>query len=216
MGMWAEIKHALNSTLGTSSFKPLNEIISSGVTTLNDKISSSVTTLNDKISSGVTSLSNSIAELKKLLEDIKNKDNSLAPSDSIYKTMSVDEVSVSGSSGDGPEYVKIGSSFTANVDGSVRIIAELQYNGYISSNNTSRQFFYIVTSQPEGEEPDYVARIEVPNDTAEKTTFTTDINITKGTTYSFYIGTEYDHRAYNITSYGVWIGAIVINGSLIS
>ena len=27
MGIWAEIKHALNSTLGTDAFKPLNEII---------------------------------------------------------------------------------------------------------------------------------------------------------------------------------------------
>ena len=201
MGMWAEIKHALNSTLGTSSFKPLNEIISS-----------SVTTLNDKISSGVTSLSNSIAELKKLLEDIKNKD-SLAPSDSIYKTMSVDEVSLSGSSGDGPEYVKIGSSFTANVDGSVKIIADLKCG---VNKDYMRQNFYVATSQPSGTNPSYIAKIAVPYNTAEKTIFTTDINITKGTTYSFYIGTDYSNKAYDITSYGVWIGAIVINGSLIS
>lgn len=27
MGVWAEVKHALNSTIGTNNFKPLNELI---------------------------------------------------------------------------------------------------------------------------------------------------------------------------------------------
>lgn len=34
MGVWREIKHALNNTLGTSNFKPLNTLVTEGLTSL--------------------------------------------------------------------------------------------------------------------------------------------------------------------------------------
>lgn len=39
MGIWAEIKYALNSTLGTSNFSPVDEIIKNGNTALTNRLS---------------------------------------------------------------------------------------------------------------------------------------------------------------------------------
>ena len=44
MGVWAEIKHALNSTLGTSSFKPLNTLITDYITTKASELTTHITT----------------------------------------------------------------------------------------------------------------------------------------------------------------------------
>ena len=39
MGIWAAIKYALNSTLGTTSFSPIDEIIKDGNTALANRVS---------------------------------------------------------------------------------------------------------------------------------------------------------------------------------
>lgn len=59
MGIWAEIKHALNSTLGTSSFKPLNTLITDHVTskttTITDHVTSKVSASETNVKNHVTS-----------------------------------------------------------------------------------------------------------------------------------------------------------------
>ena len=44
MAIWAEIKKALNSTLGTSSFKSLDALLTSAITSARDNINTNVNT----------------------------------------------------------------------------------------------------------------------------------------------------------------------------
>ena len=53
MGIWAEIKHALNSTLGTTSFKPLNTLITDHITT---KIGATETNVKSAIGTTETNI----------------------------------------------------------------------------------------------------------------------------------------------------------------
>lgn len=58
MGIWAEIKYALNSTLGTSSFKPLNtlitDFITSKTTTITDHVTNERKTITDHVTAKVS------------------------------------------------------------------------------------------------------------------------------------------------------------------
>ena len=56
MGMWVGIKHALNDTLGTSNFKPLNKILNDS----RDNINSTVNSARDNINSTVNSARDNI------------------------------------------------------------------------------------------------------------------------------------------------------------
>lgn len=176
MGIWAGIKHALNSTLGTADFKPLDELL-----------------------------------LEKIAEIVGGK--SLAASNTIYKVVSSTAVSLNGGTGDGPEYTKIGNSFTVNCNGSIRVIISVSGGGDLYKN--ALQYFYITTSVPSGTSPSYVGRITVPY-LEDAQTLTLDLNVSAGKKYSFYIGSPTSGKPYYIKCHSAKIGAAVVEGSLIS
>lgn len=60
MGIWAEIKHALNSTLGTSSFKPLNTLITDFVTTKASELTTHITTQATGVKTAVSTTETNI------------------------------------------------------------------------------------------------------------------------------------------------------------
>ena len=172
MGIWVEIKHALNSTLGTEEFKSLDKLI------------------------------------KQYLEEHK----SLAPSENIYKVIENSSGSIQVSA-QTTSFKKIGNSFVANCNGSVKILATLSNGGLASAK------FIVI----KGAEPSYGKDNSITNQvlslSASSQDFpveTGDINIEKGQTYSFHIGTIGERTTSAINCQQIAIGASVVDGSLIS
>ena len=133
MGIWAGIKHALNSTLGTKDFKPLDELFK-------DSFQSLKTTVQNAINS-VT----------------------VVASDTPLKILLSSKTQLSSSG--------IKKTFTANLNGTVKIKAEIEngisnYSVVLSCVNSSGQ--------------------SVGSKTVVSTTssFYIDINVTKGVTYT--------------------------------
>lgn len=96
MGIWSGIKHALNSTLGTSNFKPLNTMIDETKSYLNTQISAAVSSISSTIDGQRT----------------------LAASDSVLKVLLSSNTLVNSSG-------KALGSFTPRKNGSVRILVNL-------------------------------------------------------------------------------------------
>lgn len=88
MGIWSGIKYALNNTLGTSSFKPLNKIITDAETAIKSLVTTETTGVETHVTSQATSVKTAITTSE---TNIKNhvtsaiKDNvSLVASDEKY------------------------------------------------------------------------------------------------------------------------------------
>lgn len=56
MGIWSGIKHALNSTLGTSSFKPLNKIVTDAETAIKNLVTSETTGVETHVTNKTSAL----------------------------------------------------------------------------------------------------------------------------------------------------------------
>ena len=78
MGIWSGIKHALNDTLGTSSFQPLNQIVKSVETTLTAKINTNETNIKSHVStSGSTTVARISSSESAIKTAISNSESSL-------------------------------------------------------------------------------------------------------------------------------------------
>lgn len=93
MGIWAEIKHALNSTLGTANFKSLNTLITDHVTSETTGVESHVTTKVSACETNVKSHVTSVAKMLnstigtsdfKSLDELVHEGTSLTPSENAY------------------------------------------------------------------------------------------------------------------------------------
>lgn len=63
MGIWAEIKHAINDTLGTTSFTPLNKIVTAAETAIKNYVSAAATQLESDVETHVTNQATAIKNL---------------------------------------------------------------------------------------------------------------------------------------------------------
>lgn len=67
MGVWAEIKHALNNTLGTTSFKPLNTIVTEQATAIKNLVTSETTGVETHVTNKTNEVLNQLYNSKSLL-----------------------------------------------------------------------------------------------------------------------------------------------------
>lgn len=188
MGIWAGIKHALNSTLGTSDFKPLDELIADKIAKIvsGKSLAASDTTYKTLSSSAVS------VEVETLSENYVKLGNSFtvnAPG-SIRIIASVTN----------PRYTDdMGTSYTTQNAKIYIVKGSINYSPVDELSNIFATIDTGITSN------------------AETKTVKYDLTVSAGTTYSVLIGdsTNKFHDKY-LTCNSLKIGAAVVEGSLIS